>query len=200
MPFLKRSNCHHDGVPVIEKICFMHKDTPIRSDHSFKRTQKDDMQSCNGPFKALGSGPSLYVAGDYLACHGKAYFCHPAHTKSADAVRSFQFRVRCLDPCTDLVPVLPCGCLLEGIHMIPQANLGGDLQTKIPDRITGLAASSAMVGSPHRTVIEHRTGPTKVTIEDRMEGAAVVLLPLSTRWSTGLCPSGHRVTRPSELK
>lgn len=40
--------------------------------------------------------------------------------------------------------------------MITQANLGGDLQTKIPDGVTGLAAFSAMVGSAHRAAIEHR--------------------------------------------
>ena len=118
----------------------------------------------------MGLGPSLYVAGDYLTCHGKAYLCYPTHPESAYSVCSFQFGVRCLDPCTDLVPVLPFGCLLEGIHMIPQANLGGDLQTKIPDRITGLAAFIAMVGSPHRTAIEHRAGPADVAVEDRMEG------------------------------
>jgi hypothetical protein len=56
--------------------------------------------------------------------------------------------------------------------MIPQANLGSDLQTEVPTGITGLAASIAMVGSPYRTVIEHRTGPTEVTIEDRMERPA----------------------------
>src|SRR5664279_4382440 len=105
----------------------------------------------------MGLGPSLYVAGDYFTCHGTAYFCCPTHTKSADSMSSFQFGVRCFDPCTDLVPVLPCSCLLKGIHMITQANLGGDLQTEIPDGITGLAASIAMVGRPHRTAIEHRT-------------------------------------------
>ena len=61
MAFLKRSKCHYDGVPVIEKIRFMHKDTPIRSDHSFKRTQKDDIQSCNGPFKALWALAHLFM-------------------------------------------------------------------------------------------------------------------------------------------
>ena len=53
--------------------------------------------------------------------------------------------------------------------MVPQADLRGDLQTKIPDGVTGLAASTTMVGSPHGTVIEHRTGPAEVAIEDRVE-------------------------------
>jgi hypothetical protein len=56
--------------------------------------------------------------------------------------------------------------------MITQADRGGDLQTEIPDGITGLAAFRAMVGSPHRTLIKYRTGPTEVTIEDRMERPA----------------------------
>ena len=56
--------------------------------------------------------------------------------------------------------------------MIPQANLGSDLQTEVPTGITGLAAFRAMVGSPYRTLIEHRARPTPVTIEDRMERTA----------------------------
>ena len=119
----------------------------------------------------MGLGPSLYVAGDYLTCHGKAYLCQPTHPESSDAVRSFQFGVRCLDPCADLVPVLPFSCLLKGVHLIPQTKLASDLQTKITDRIPGLAAFIAMVGSSHRTSIEHRACPTQVAIKDRMEGA-----------------------------
>jgi len=53
--------------------------------------------------------------------------------------------------------------------VIPQAKLGSDLQTKIPDRIPGLAASIAMVGSSHRTGIELGTGSAYGAIEDRME-------------------------------
>ena len=56
--------------------------------------------------------------------------------------------------------------------MIPQADLGGDLQTKISDGVTCLAAFRAMVRSPHRTVIERRTGPTEGAIEDCMERPA----------------------------
>ena len=56
--------------------------------------------------------------------------------------------------------------------MIPQAKLGSNLQTEIPDRIPGLAAFVAVVGSPYRTVIELGTCPTQVAIEDRMEGTA----------------------------
>ena len=36
----------------------------------------------------------------------------------------------------------------------------------------------------------------KITWRERR----VVLLPLKTRWSTGLCPIGQWVTRPSESK
>ena len=54
--------------------------------------------------------------------------------------------------------------------MIPQAKLGSDLQTKVSGSFTRLAAFIAMVGSPHRTVIERRTGSTQVSLEDRMEG------------------------------
>src|SRR5208283_5539212 len=120
----------------------------------------------------MGLGPSLYVAGDQFTCHGKAYFHQPAHPKSADSVRSFQFGVRCFDPCADLIPVLPFSCLLDDVHPIPQAKLAGDLQTKVPGGITGLAASIAMVGSPHRTLVEHRARSTGVSVEDRMEGTA----------------------------
>ena len=56
--------------------------------------------------------------------------------------------------------------------MITQADLGRDLQPKIPDGVTGLAAFRAMVGSPHRTLLEHGTGATEVAIEDRMERPA----------------------------
>lgn len=120
----------------------------------------------------MGLGPPLYVAGDQLACHGEAYFCQPVHPKSADSVRSFQFGVCCFDPCADLIPVLPFSCLLDGVHPIPQAKLGGDLQTKIPDRVTGIAAFQTMVGSPHRTSIEHRARSTEVSVKDRMERTA----------------------------
>ena len=44
--------------------------------------------------------------------------------------------------------------------MIPQADLRGDLETKISDGVTGLAAFIAMVGVPYRTLIKYRTGPT----------------------------------------
>jgi hypothetical protein len=87
-------------------------------------------------------------------------------------VRSFQFGVRCFDPCADLVPVLPFGGLLKDIHVIAQPNLGSDLQTKIPDGSAGLTAFRAMVGSPYGTVIEHRARPTYVTSKDRMERTA----------------------------
>ena len=95
----------------------------------------------------MGLGPPLYVAGDYLTCHDKAYFCQPTHPESSDAVRSFQFGVRCLDPRTDLVPVLPFRGLLKGVHVIPQANRGGDLQTKVSDG--GLAASMGELRDVH---------------------------------------------------
>ena len=54
--------------------------------------------------------------------------------------------------------------------MIPEANLGSDLQAKIPDRVTGLAASITVVGSAHRAVVKLRTGSAYISIEDRMEG------------------------------
>ena len=85
-------------------------------------------------------------------------------------MRSFQLGVSCLDPGTNPVPVPPFGCLLEGIHVIPEAYLGSDLQAKIPDRITGRTAFGAVIGSAHRTCIKLHTGPAYVSIEDRMEG------------------------------
>ena len=56
--------------------------------------------------------------------------------------------------------------------MVPQANLSSDLQTKIPDRITGLTAFIAMVGSAHRTAIKHGTGSTGIAVKDGMERSA----------------------------
>jgi hypothetical protein len=120
----------------------------------------------------MGLGPSLYVTGNHLTCHDKTDFCRSTHTKPADSVRSFQFGVRCFNPCPDLVPVFPFTRLLNNIHMIPQTKLGDDLQTKVTDGVTGLTASGAMVGSTHRTVVEHRTRPAGVSVKDGMEGTA----------------------------
>ena len=108
-----------------------------------------------------------------LHATAKAYFCSSTHPKLADAVRSFQPGVRCLNPCANPVPVFPCGGLLTGIRVIPQANLGRDLQTEVPDRVASLTAFSAMIGSPHRAAIEHPPSPTEGAIEDRMGGMQV---------------------------
>ena len=58
--------------------------------------------------------------------------------------------------------------------MIPEANLGGDLQTKVSDG--GLAASIAMVGSPYRTAVEHGAHPTEVAVKDRVERTASAVI------------------------
>ena len=54
--------------------------------------------------------------------------------------------------------------------MIPEANLGGNLQTKVSDGIAGGTAFIAMVGSAYRTGIEHGTSPAERAVEYRMEG------------------------------
>ena len=106
----------------------------------------------------MGFGPSLDVARDYFTCHHETYFCDTTHPKSADAVRAFQFGVRCFDPCTDPIPVFSVSGLLERVHIIPQTDLGGNLQTEVPDGVAGVAPFGTMVGSPHWTLLEHRTG------------------------------------------
>jgi len=85
----------------------------------------------------MGPGPPLYVAGDHLACHGEAHLREAAHTEFAYPVRSLQFGVRRLDARTDPVPLSPFGRLLDGIHIIAQAKLRGDLQTEVPGGVTG---------------------------------------------------------------
>ena len=120
----------------------------------------------------MGLGPSLDVARDHLARHGKAHLRQSAHPEPADTVSPFQFGVCPFDPCPDLISVLPFGGLLEDIHMIPQTKLGGDLQTEVSGGIAGLAAFGAMVGGPNRTTIEHRTCSACGAIEDRMERTA----------------------------
>jgi hypothetical protein len=159
VPFSKRSNCSSYGENLAVEACapaYDHNANRISHQANIKR----HYAALEGPFQGrMGLGPSLYIAGDNLTCHGKAYLCYPAHPESSDSMRSFQFGVRCFNPCTDLVPVLPFSCLLEGIHLIPEANLRGDLQTKVPDGVTGVAAFLTMVGSSHRTVAKLRTGP-----------------------------------------
>jgi hypothetical protein len=54
--------------------------------------------------------------------------------------------------------------------MIPQAKLGADLKTEVTDGITSLTAFGAMVGSPHRTQIEHCTRSAGNAVEVGMGG------------------------------
>jgi hypothetical protein len=62
--------------------------------------------------------------------------------------------------------------LLIGIHLFSQSNLGSDLQAKIADGVARVAASMAMIMSSHGTLIEHVTGSTNVSIENRMKATA----------------------------
>ncbi len=57
--------------------------------------------------RKMGPGPSLDVAGDQFAGHGKEDFSHPADTEFADAVRSFQFGIGRLDAGTDFITLFP---------------------------------------------------------------------------------------------
>ncbi len=105
----------------------------------------------------MGPGPSLYVARDDLTRHRKVYFRHASDTKPPYSVRPLQFGVRSFDAGPDPVALLPFSGLLKSVHIIPQADLGCDLQTKVADGVTSVAASSTMVGGPYRTAIEHTT-------------------------------------------
>jgi len=58
------------------------------------------------------------------------------------------------------------------VHLIPQTEFGGDLQTKVPNCVARLTALIAMVGGAHRTLIEHCARSTESSVEDRMEGTA----------------------------
>jgi hypothetical protein len=42
------------------------------------------------------------------------------------------------------------------MHMIPQVKLEGDFQAKVYDHIARPAAFCSMIGSAHRTPVEHR--------------------------------------------
>ena len=117
----------------------------------------------------MGLGPSLDVTCYQFAGYSKAYFCRSTYTKFSEPVGTFQFRVGCFDPRTDFVPVFPFAGLLLRIHLIPQPNFGSDLQAEIPDGVTGMATAFAMIGSSHRTLIEHFAASANVSIENRME-------------------------------
>src|SRR5271157_4070664 len=54
----------------------------------------------------------------------------------------------------------------------------------------------ARTGQRSSIVHDRHIAPSKIAWRERR----VLLLPLSTRWSTGVCPLGHRVTRPSGSK
>jgi hypothetical protein len=82
VPFLKRSNCRLDGVPVIEKISFLNKDTPISSEHSVTQTQRDDKQPCSVLFKAMWALAHLFML-QAIILHATA-----KHTFAARRTRS----------------------------------------------------------------------------------------------------------------
>ena len=167
----ERSKCHLDGVPTTVKICPPTRGT--RSDRRAPNGPKKRYKTVQQPFQGpKGFRPSLYVACDYLARDGEAYLCSPAYPKSSDPMSPFQLGVRCFDPCADPVAIPPLRRLLKGVHMIPQAEPRGDLQTEVPDGITDLAALSTMVGSPYRAAIEHRARSAEAPVEDRIEGTA----------------------------
>ena len=114
----------------------------------------------------------------------------------------FSSEFRCFDPCTNLVPVLPFSGLLDGIHSDPQAKLGSDLQTKVPDRFTGLAAFVAVVRSSYRAPIEHRARSTGVSVKDRMERTtgAVVAAQYAMVYGTITHGTSGRRTFPSRRR
>ena len=79
----------------------------------------------------MGGHPSPDVAGDHFAGYRKADFYCPTHTKLADPVASLQLRVGRFDPRADFVSVFPLRRLLVGIHLVPQPDLGSDLQAEV---------------------------------------------------------------------
>ena len=121
----------------------------------------------------MGPGPSLYVAGDNLAGHGKAHLREAADTEFAYPVCSLQLGVRRLDAGTDPVPLSPLRRLLECIHLIPQAKLLGDLQAEVPGGVTGTASFLTVIGSPYGTAFKHLTGTADIAVEDGMKGTAL---------------------------
>ena len=103
----------------------------------------------------MGIGPSLDIAGNQFAGHGKEDFDRPADTELADSVRSLQLRVSGLDSRTDFITLFPLRRLLIGIHLISQSQFCGDLQSEVADRVSRLAAALAMVGRANRALVQH---------------------------------------------
>ncbi len=103
----------------------------------------------------MGSCPSPDVAGDHFAGNRKTNSHRSTHTELADPVASLQLRVGRFDPRADFVSVFPLRRLLVGIHLVPQPDLGSDLQTEVADRFARLAARIAMVGGSNRAFVQH---------------------------------------------
>lgn len=118
-------------------------------------------------------GPPLYVAGDNLAGNGEAHLRESAYTEASDPMRSLEFRVRRLDARTDPVPLPPLCCLVECIHLIPQAKLRRHLQAEVPGGVTGRTSFRPVVGCPHGTAVEHIACAADIAVEDGMEGTAL---------------------------
>jgi pentose-5-phosphate-3-epimerase len=87
-------------------------------------------------------------------------------------MRTLQFRIRSLNPGTNLISLLPFLRLLQGIHLIPKPDFGSDLQAEIPDGVSRVAAAMTMIRSAHGTLIEHFTGPANAPAKHRMERTA----------------------------
>jgi len=75
------------------------------------------MQPAGSFSERIGLRPSLYVAGDNLHARQNIPLVSDGREVSR-CVRSFSTRSSSLGSCTDPVPVLPLGCLLEGVHVI----------------------------------------------------------------------------------
>jgi hypothetical protein len=87
-------------------------------------------------------------------------------------MRTLQFRIRSLNPGTNLISLLPFLRLLQDIHLIPKPDFGSDLQAEIPDGVSRVAAAMTMIRSAHGTLIEHFTGPANAPAKHRMERTA----------------------------
>jgi len=105
---------------------------------------------------------------------------------------SLQFGVGSLNACPDPVSVLPFGLLLDCVHMIPEAKPGSDLQTEVPNRITGVTTFIPMVGSAHRAPIKQGTRSTECSVKDRKERAIRCFLGAQHAVVDGVVPHGTR--------
>ena len=60
--------------------------------------------------------------------------------------------------------------MLRSIHLIPQADFPGYIQSEVADAVACFASPGPVVGGANRALVEHRTGPAGIAVEYGMEG------------------------------